>query len=120
MLQNAVREWLCAHNAATLTRPVPAPPPATAAWSNNEAQRFLLAARDHWLWPLFAVTLSLGLRQGEVLGLSWEDVDLDAGLVVIRWQLQHVKGQWQRLPPKSQQSPRPLPLPPPAAQALER
>jgi integrase len=55
-----------------------------------------------------------------VLGLAWEDVDLDAGLVVVRWQLQYVDGRWQRLPPKSQQSRRSLPLPPLAVQALVR
>ena len=119
-LQDAVRDGLCVRNAAALARPVAVPPPATTWWDAGEAQRFLVAARDHWLWPLFAVTLSLGLRQGEALGLSWEDVDLDAGLVVIRWQLQQVKGQWQRLPPKSQQSRRSLPLPPLAREALER
>jgi len=120
ILQDAVRDGLCARNAAALARPVPVPPPATSAWTPDEAQRFLRATSDHWLWPLFALTLSLGLRQGEALGLAWEDVDLDAGLVVVRWQLQQVNGQWQRLPPKSQQSRRALPLPPLAVQALQR
>ena len=32
----------------------------------------------------WVVALALGLRQGEALGLHWEDVDLDAGYVRIR------------------------------------
>gem|GEM_PF-6812268 len=50
----------------------------------------------------------------------WEDVDGDAGLIVVRYQLPHVGGQWLRLPPKSQQSRRVLPLPPLASEALAR
>jgi integrase len=120
ILQDALRDGLCARNAAALARPVSVPPPATSTWDFDEAQQFLEATRDHWLWPLFAITLALGLRQGEALGLSWEDTDLDEGLVLIRWQLQQVKGQWQRLPPKSKQSRRMLPLPPLAREALVR
>jgi integrase len=119
-LRDALRDGLCARNAAALARPVSVPPPATSTWDFDEAQQFLEATRDHWLWPLFAITLALGLRQGEALGLSWEDTDLDEGLVLIRWQLQQVKGQWQRLPPKSKQSRRMLPLPPLAREALVR
>jgi integrase len=34
--------------------------------------------------------LALGLRQGEALGLRWRHVDLDAGLLTVRWQLQRL------------------------------
>ena len=119
-LQDALRDGLIARNAAALARPVSVPPPATSVWTVDEAQQFLRATRDHWLWPLFALTLSLGLRQGEALGLSWEDVDRERGMLLVRWQLQCVNGQWQRLPPKSKQSRRALPLPPHAIAALEQ
>jgi integrase len=36
------------------------------------------------------VALALGLRQGEALGLRWQDVDLDKGTITIRWQLQRL------------------------------
>lgn len=32
----------------------------------------------------WAVALALGLRQGEALGLKWSDVDLDAGILIVR------------------------------------
>ncbi len=38
------------------------------------------AGRNGARW---AVALALGLRQGEALGLRWEDVDLDAGTLVV-------------------------------------
>jgi integrase len=38
----------------------------------------------------WSVALALGLRQGEALGLRWQHVDLDAGTLTIRWQLQRL------------------------------
>ncbi|HXN03156.1 MAG TPA: hypothetical protein VN973_14865 [Candidatus Dormibacteraeota bacterium] len=35
------------------------------------------------LEALYSVALTMGLRQGEALGLCWEDVDLDMGYVRI-------------------------------------
>lgn len=120
ILQDALRDGLVSRNAAALARPVAVPPPSVAVWQPEEAQRFLAVAADHWLGPLYQFLLATGLRIGEALGLAWEDVDVDAGLVTVRYQLQQVAGQWQRLPPKSKQSRRTLPLPALARAALER
>lgn len=49
---------------------------------------FLEAVRGHRYEDLFTVALFTGLRRGEILGLSWADVDLDAGRITIRQQLQ--------------------------------
>lgn len=38
----------------------------------------------------WSVALALGLRQGEALGLQWQYVDLDAGTLTVRWQLQRL------------------------------
>jgi integrase len=39
------------------------------------------------------VLLALGLRRGEGLGLSWEDVDWEAGTVQVRRQVQQINGK---------------------------
>ena len=59
----------------------------------QEAQRImdLVADRRNGTW--WSVALALGLRQGEALSLRWQHVDLDAGLLMIRWQLQRFA--WQ-------------------------
>ncbi|TWV41317.1 site-specific integrase [Streptomyces misionensis] len=49
-----------------------------------EVQRLLKAADRHRNSARWAVALALGLRQGEVLGLRWEDVDLEGGFLVVR------------------------------------
>ena len=47
----------------------------------------LLAAARPMYRTLLATAVFTGLRQGELLGLQWADVDLDAGLVHVRRQL---------------------------------
>ncbi|NUL07676.1 site-specific integrase [Streptomyces lunaelactis] len=53
-------------------------------YSVQEVQRLLKAAERHRNSARWAVALALGLRQGEVLGLKWEDVDLEGGFLVVR------------------------------------
>ena len=54
------------------------------AWTAEELRKFVASVKVHrWagVWALMATT---GMRRGEVLGLRWPDVDLDAGSVTIR------------------------------------
>lgn len=60
-----------------------------------------LFALDDPLEPLWRLAIDAGSRQAELLGLSWDDLDLDAGKVTIRSQLQRRGGQWLRTPPKA-------------------
>jgi integrase len=53
-------------------------------YSVQEVQRILKAAGQHRNSARWAVALALGLRQGEVLALKWEDVDLEGGYLVVR------------------------------------
>ncbi|GLW00289.1 tyrosine-type recombinase/integrase [Streptomyces lavendulae] len=53
-------------------------------YSVQEVQRLLSAAQRHRNSARWAVALALGLRQGEVLGLTWDDVDLEGGFLVVR------------------------------------
>ena len=54
------------------------------AWNRVEVSGFLAVAKDDVLYPIFYLMLALGLRRGEVLGLSWDDVNFDEGTVRIR------------------------------------
>lgn len=66
-----------------------------------EAARFLSVNVDDPLLPLYRLAIDSGARQSELLGLPWEDVDLEAGTVTIRGQLQRRHRQWVRTPPKA-------------------
>jgi len=55
----------------------------------EQARRFLEAVQSHRLSAAFNVTVALGLRRGEVLGLSWADVEPNGsgGVLTVRRQL---------------------------------
>lgn len=74
------------------------------------------ASRTPPLWYLYGL---LGLRRGEGIGLRWGDVDLDAGTITIRQQIQATAAQGVYVgTPKSEASERTLPLPPAAVEQL--
>ena len=65
-------------------------------------------------WPLYAafvLILVLSLRKGEVLGLTWELIDFDAGELYIGEQLQRVGGHLVRREVKTETSEAPRTLP---------
>jgi integrase len=78
-LDQAVRRDLEARNVAALTD-TPAGPTAVGWSLTLEQARVLLAtATGQRLAPAYLLMLTVGLRPGEALGLSWDAVDLDQG-----------------------------------------
>ncbi len=57
----------------------------------NQITAFLKAIQGHRYETLFTVTLFTGLREGEALGLKWDCVDFDRGVILIDKQLQREK-----------------------------
>ena len=66
----------------------------------QQARRLLAVIEGHRLSALFSTALVLGLRRGEVLGLSWPDLDFNAGSVSVRHSLQRLDGSLQLVPPQ--------------------
>ncbi|PPS88854.1 Tyrosine recombinase XerC [Streptomyces sp. MH60] len=78
----------------------------------DEARQLLTYAGGHRLHALFELALHTGLRKGELLGLRWEDLDLDAGTAAIRRTLQRTAvGGLTTLPTKTRASERRIALP---------
>lgn len=110
-LQNAVREELIPRNVAKLIR-VPTPRyTANRGLTAEQARLVLDAAQDDRLRALYVLALFLGLRRGELLGLRWADVDLEAGTLEIAQALQRVRGELRFVRPKTRNSARTIPLP---------
>lgn len=84
-----------------------------AWWSSEEASSFLQRAReqDPNLYAAYVLILVLGLRRGEVLGLTWKAVDLKAGELTVERQLQRIRGELLLRPTKTPASMATLPLP---------
>ena len=53
-------------------------------FSYEEAIQFLNIAKDHELYYLFHTTLCFGLRKEEVLGIKWDALDLNNGILKIQ------------------------------------
>ena len=88
------------------------------ALSGEEVTRLLEAVRGDRLEALFVLAVGTGLRQGELLGLAWQDVELDAGRLQVRYELARVDGVYRRVEPKTDRSRRSVPLAPGVVDAL--
>ena len=116
-LNVAMRDGLIARNVAALVKPPHVPKPLPHVFSETEAAQFLALAKGHRLEAIFTVALALGLREGEILGLQWKDIELDAGTLQVTQALRRVtrpgatKGKLELLPPKTDGSRRSIELP---------
>jgi integrase len=53
-------------------------------WTTPDLKAFLTAEQGSDLYPLWLTLATTGMRRGEVLGLAWEDIDLEAGRLSIK------------------------------------
>ena len=90
-LAHAERLGMVPRNVAALVDPPRQVAVERRPFTPEEGRALLAAAEGDRLAALWRVTLTLGLRAGEVLGLRWDDVDLDAGEVRVRRNLQRVR-----------------------------
>lgn len=70
-------------------------------WTADELRAFLDLAAGDRLYPAFLLAASTGMRRGEVLGLRWIDVDLDAARLSVRQTLLSVDYKLSFSSPKS-------------------
>lgn len=84
---------------------------ACGLWMRRAGSWSHLAAMKTPFYTAYVLILVLGLRKGEVLGLTWDRVDLKAAELHVGEQLQRVTGQLIRRQVKTESSEAPLPLP---------
>lgn len=59
-------------------------------WAPEQLKQFLEEIQGHRLYPAFFLAANTGMRRGEVLGLRWDDVDLDNARLSVRHGLLNV------------------------------
>jgi integrase len=117
-LNDALRWGLVARNVAALVDGPRVHQKEIRPLVPAEARQLLEAVRGDRLAALYTVALALGLRQGEALGLRWEDVDLEAGILSVRVALERSDSHFRLIEPKTRQSRRTIALPEVALRAL--
>lgn len=84
VLEDAVRDGVLATNPVDRV-PAPAlPQTETVVWSETEARRLLKSTEGTRWHAAWWIALSVGLRSGELRGLTWDDFDADTGRLRIR------------------------------------
>ncbi|MFJ6459766.1 tyrosine-type recombinase/integrase [Streptomyces sp. NPDC091387] len=119
-LEQAVREEEIPRNVARNVRTGTPRPRRFEPLTADEAHQFLAAVKGTRLHALYELALHTGLRKGELLGLRWEDLDLNAGTASIRRTLQRTNaGGLTTLPTKTRASERRIALPARCLQSLK-
>lgn len=83
-LEQAARDGLIGRNVASLVSPPKVPDAEMITLSAPQVRALLATAEGDKHEALIVLAVTSGLRQGELLGLKWADVDLDAGTLTVR------------------------------------
>lgn len=109
---NQATKWgLVPRNVATLVTPPRSVHREIRPLTPEQARDFLDAISGRRLYALITVSIACGLRQGEALGLQWDDVDLNRKALRVRHALQVVDKTRQLVELKTERSRRTLTLP---------
>jgi integrase len=106
----ATNTGLLGRNPTAAVRLPRAARPHLHAWSVDEARSFLATTADDRLAFAWALLLTRGLRRGELCGLRWSDVDLDARVLRITHTRVVVDGHTVESAPKTSAGRRSIPL----------
>jgi integrase len=85
--------------------------PEVQWFTPEQARAFLDAVRGQRHEAAFTTAVAIGLRQGEILGLQWPDINLETGVLTVRAALQRIDKKLIRVEPKSAASRRSIQLP---------
>jgi integrase len=120
-LADAQRDGLVNRNVAALARPPRVPGREVEYLDRAELRTLLDSLGDDPMGPLVTLAATTGLRQGELLGLAWSDVDLAHGTLTVRHSMaRDWSGGFSLSEPKTARSRRVVHLPDLAVAALER
>jgi integrase len=119
VLNDALKQGLVVRNVAALVDRLPQRKTEMQTYTPTEARKVLEAARTDRLEAAWHLAL-YGLRRGEIAGMLWSDIDLEAGTLTVREALVTVAGRPQASAPKTERGARTLPLTPALAAALTR
>jgi integrase len=107
-------------NVARLSRPPKMVRPEGRTLTREQAQQLLETLKTHRHESLYLLMLSTGMRRGEALGLKWEDLNLENGIVRIKRNLKREGGRIVTADTKTLKSRRAVNVPAPVLEALQK
>lgn len=118
-LEQALRWNMIQHNVCDAVEKPRVQKKTMKVLSPEQAKEFLKAAKGDRLEALYILAITTGLRQGELLALHWEHIDLKAGTLSVVQTLQEINGVLKYGEPKSGKGRRLVTLPEIAISALK-
>jgi integrase len=103
-LKQAVNDGLIPRNATEAVKPPQVRRKEIRPLTPEQVKVLLDAASGDRLEALYTLAVHTGLRQGELLGLKWEDVDLESGSLHVKRTLTTAKGGPRLAAPKTKGS----------------
>ena len=119
-MSDAVRRRIMEWNPVSVTEPPSGPKRPSRAMNSVRVRAFLKAAQDDRLEAMWLVGLMIGLRPGELCGLTWSDIDLDGEVIHIRRSRLHRPDGMRLGDPKTPYSVRTVDLPERVVESLRR
>jgi integrase len=93
-LETTVRKGLLGRNPLdAVEKPKVRHPKKIVTLQPEQIQQLLIAAEGNRDAVLYHLALTTGLREGEIIGLKWSDLDWERGRLKIQRQVQRIKGQ---------------------------
>jgi integrase len=117
-LKQAIMDGLIPRNATEAVKPPQVRREEMQPLAPEQVKMLLEVACGDRLEALYVLAVTTGLRQGELLGLKWEDVDLETGKLRVRRTLATAKGGPVLTAPKTKSSRRSIRLTQNAIEAL--
>ena len=111
-LDRAIKDGLIKKNPILGVKLPPPEQKEMKVLSKEEIQRFLIQAKAEGMYELFLLELTTGLRRGEILALTWDDLNFETGELHISKQVTPVGGKNIISEPKTKAAFRTIILPP--------
>lgn len=110
-LNFAIKWGLLARNPTDGVQPPNPGKKAPETLSVAQLQSFLDAVKPHRWYPIYCIAIGCGLREGEILGLRKQDVDLTDGVIHVQQTVDYIAGHSVIGTPKSESSRRSVAIP---------
>lgn len=83
-LERAVKFDMVIKNVAKLVDPPKESKSTMGVWDVDETLTFLEDAKDSHFYLVYLIAIHTGMRQGEILGLSWDGINLEQGIIYVK------------------------------------